>query len=220
MVAQTRSSSNFAPRMSQRKKHSVTILSYCEPGGKGTGAYVVTPETGGKGTGAYVVTPLEKLHRQKKTRTRRYARPKTALKATVGTKTVSKKAAIVGRRLLKFPPFGSTVVTSSLPQASLPARSLWYSSTAEQNSYNYGAGQESHGEKLDICFALDCTSSMSSTIQSCQNNIQDLVTKLKHSEGQDVRFSLIPYRDHAVSNGFCTKVYPFTRDLDQMLAKP
>ena len=156
------------------------------------------------------------MHREKKTRTRRYARPKS-IKATVGTKTASKKA-IVGR-LLKFPPFGSTI-KSSVPRASLPARSLWYSSTAEQNSYNYGAGQESHGEKLDICFALDCTSSMGSTIQSCQKSIHDLVTKLKHSEGQDVRFSLIPYRDHAVSNGFCTKVYPFTRDLDQMLAKP
>jgi hypothetical protein len=215
MVAQTRSSFRLdtAPRMSQRKKHSVSLLSYCKPGGKGTGAYVVAPEPGGKGIGAYVVSPLKKLHRQKKTRTRRYARPKTA----------SKKA-IVGR-LLKFPPFGSTItssvlLTSSVPRASLPARSLWYSSTAEQNSYNYGAGQESHGEKLDICFALDCTSSMGSTIQSCQKNIHDLVTKLKHSEGQDVRFSLIPYRDHAVSNGFCTKVYPFTRDLDQMLAKP
>lgn len=34
---------------------------------------------------------------------------------------------------------------------------------------------------------------------------------------QDVRFSLIPYRDHALSNTYCTKVYPFTRDLKQML---
>jgi hypothetical protein len=59
---------------------------------------------------------------------------------------------------------------------------------------------------------------MGSTIAACQKNIADLVSQLKRSEGQDVRFSLIPYRDHRSSNGYCTKVYPFTRDVDQMLS--
>eukprot|EP00604_Paraphysomonas_vestita_P002455 CAMPEP_0174818232 /NCGR_PEP_ID=MMETSP1107-20130205/872_1 /TAXON_ID=36770 /ORGANISM="Paraphysomonas vestita, Strain GFlagA" /LENGTH=349 /DNA_ID=CAMNT_0016029811 /DNA_START=689 /DNA_END=1738 /DNA_ORIENTATION=+ len=44
-----------------------------------------------------------------------------------------------------------------------------------------------------------------------------MVNTIIASEGQDIRFCLIPYRDHHLSEQYCTKVYPFTRDTTQML---
>ena len=84
--------------------------------------------------------------------------------------------------------------------------------------YNYGIEPVlgSRFGKLDIVFALDCTGSMRSSIVSCQKNIVDIVQQLTLSDGQDVRFALIPYRDHHTHQPWCTKVYPFTRDIGQM----
>jgi hypothetical protein len=59
---------------------------------------------------------------------------------------------------------------------------------------------------------------MSSVIRACQDSIVSLADSLTGAEGQDVRFCLIPYRDHDASEEYCTRVYPFTRDAKQMHA--
>jgi hypothetical protein len=59
---------------------------------------------------------------------------------------------------------------------------------------------------------------MSSVIQACQTSIVSLAESLTRAEGQDVRFCLIAYRDHTPSEAFCTRVYPFTRDVKQIQA--
>lgn len=84
--------------------------------------------------------------------------------------------------------------------------------------YNYGCKPVSVSRlgKLDVVFALYCTGSMCRTIKECQKNIADIVNHLTNSDGQDVRFALIPYRDHNLGMEYCSKVYPFTRDVGQM----
>ncbi len=82
--------------------------------------------------------------------------------------------------------------------------------------YNYGSAPTGAEAELDLVFALDCTASMGSTIAACKRDIQALATALRSQRGLDVRFALVPYRDHGVTEEFCTKVYPFTRDLEQM----
>jgi hypothetical protein len=84
--------------------------------------------------------------------------------------------------------------------------------------YSYGEPIGDATGKLDLVFCLDCTGSMSSVIRACQDSIVSLAESLTRAEGQDVRFCLIPYRDHAASEEFCTRVYPFTRDVKQMQA--
>lgn len=83
-------------------------------------------------------------------------------------------------------------------------------------SYSYGTEVTSDMNQLDLVFCLDCTGSMGSEIQSCKTSIVSLANTIITSEGQDVRLSLIPYRDHQIGEDYCTKVYPFTRDSNQM----
>jgi len=83
--------------------------------------------------------------------------------------------------------------------------------------YSYGnAPKTSAAGALDLVFCLDATASMGSTIAACQKDIIELTTQLRDRDGLDVRFALIPYRDHSPGEEYCTKVYPFTRDQKQM----
>ena len=52
---------------------------------------------------------------------------------------------------------------------------------------------------IDICFVMDCTSSMSNLINACQEKVIAIAEKLKHSIGQkgieaNVRMAFIGYR--------------------------
>jgi hypothetical protein len=89
----------------------------------------------------------------------------------------------------------------------------------ELKGYRYGEAPKASGSAggaLDLVFCLDCTGSMGSTIAACQKDIIELTTQLRDRAGLDVRFALIPYRDHGTGEEYCTKVYPFTRDQAQM----
>jgi hypothetical protein len=104
---------------------------------------------------------------------------------------------------------GSGVHNAIIP----PARSA--RTEVDLTDYNYGV-ETSNPKQLDLVFCLDCTSSMGSVIRSCQDSIMSLANTIIMSEGQDVRISFIPYRDHNMNEEYCTKVYPFTRDIAQM----
>jgi len=71
--------------------------------------------------------------------------------------------------------------------------------------------------QLDLVFTLDCTGSMGSYIQSAKKNIETIVAKLEQSEGYDLRFALVAYRDHPPQDQtYVTKPFAFTSDLSQM----
>jgi hypothetical protein len=64
----------------------------------------------------------------------------------------------------------------------------------------------------------DTTGSMSSVLRACQDSIVSLAKTISAQDSQDIQFALIPYRDHMKSEDYCTQLFPFTRDLSQMLA--
>lgn len=71
--------------------------------------------------------------------------------------------------------------------------------------------------QLDLVFTMDCTGSMGSYIHAAKKNIQAIVVKLVQSEGYDLRFGLIAYRDHPPQDQtYITKTFPFTSDIEQM----
>lgn len=120
--------------------------------------------------------------------------------------------------------FGSGIVTPVAAVArKTPTMEFMEARTdVDLAGYKYGDEPEagSSSGMLDIVFMLDCTGSMGSTIEACKQNTIELVNKLRSEDQQDVRFCLVPYRDHQKNRGneYVTKVYPFTRDSDQILA--
>jgi len=64
---------------------------------------------------------------------------------------------------------------------------------------------------LDMVFISDCTSSMSSYIQSAKDSIVDIVNQIVASEKVNVRFGLVEYRDHPPEDStFVTRTSHFT----------
>lgn len=53
-----------------------------------------------------------------------------------------------------------------------------------------------HLLKTDLAFAMDCTGSMASYIESAKNNIRAIVEEIVRSEKSDIRLALVEYRDH------------------------
>ncbi|WAR18282.1 VWKA-like protein [Mya arenaria] len=65
--------------------------------------------------------------------------------------------------------------------------------------------------KLDLAFAMDCTGSMGSYINSARENIRKIVEEIVASEKSDVRLALVNYRDHPPQDStFVTQVHDFT----------
>jgi len=172
---------------------------------------------------SYLLTSVGvKKGKKKKAKVPRVQKPKKKAplpkrsRFAVKGKVVAKKKSRKGSKEGPTFSFGPGFSLGSTKRKMLPARS-----EISLSGYSYGSAPPSSAKKsgeLDVCFALDCTGSMSSTIAACQKCIKDLVNQLQNSDGQDVRFALIPYRDHEQANDFCTKVYPFTRDIRQMLS--
>ncbi|UJR16645.1 hypothetical protein I4U23_003545 [Adineta vaga] len=70
---------------------------------------------------------------------------------------------------------------------------------------------------LDLAFAMDCTGSMSSYIESARNNIRSIVEDIVRSEKSDIRLALVEYRDHPPQDTtFVTRVHNFTNDVNEM----
>ena len=73
------------------------------------------------------------------------------------------------------------------------------------------------GEKLDLAFAMDCTGSMGSYINSAKENIENIVQKISTSGISSIQFGLVEYRDHPPQeNSFVTKKHNFTSDVSTM----
>jgi hypothetical protein len=159
-------------------------------------------------------TKKETPGKSKKTKTV----PKKGKTATTKAKTTAKRSRGGKAASASAPsPFASAFpVAFSAPPMAIP-RSIACRTDVDLSDYNYGVENTAAPSQLDLVFVLDCTASMGSTIRSCQDSIVSMVNTIIASEGQDVRLSLIPYRDHHMGEQYCTKVYPFTRDTAQML---
>ena len=75
-----------------------------------------------------------------------------------------------------------------------------------------------HDSKLlDLAFAMDCTGSMGSYINSARDNIRKIVEQIVASEKSDVRLALVEYRDHPPQDRtFVTRAHDFTRSAKTM----
>jgi Mg-chelatase subunit ChlD len=71
--------------------------------------------------------------------------------------------------------------------------------------------------QLDLVFTMDCTGSMGEYIHAAKKNIEAIVERLVQSEGYDLRFALVAYRDHPPQDQtFVTKTFGFTSELTIM----
>ncbi|XP_048735269.1 uncharacterized protein LOC125650791 [Ostrea edulis] len=70
---------------------------------------------------------------------------------------------------------------------------------------------------LDLVFAMDCTGSMSSYINTARDNIRNIVEGIVAAEKSDVRLALVEYRDHPPQEStFVTRVHDFTPSVGTM----
>ncbi|CAF2748459.1 unnamed protein product [Rotaria sp. Silwood2] len=70
---------------------------------------------------------------------------------------------------------------------------------------------------LDLAFAMDCTGSMGSYIESATQNIRSIVEEIVTSEKSDIHLALVEYRDHPPQEAtFVTRVHDFTSKVKEM----
>ena len=68
-----------------------------------------------------------------------------------------------------------------------------------------------NSKSLDLAFAMDCTGSMGSYIESAKTNIIQIVDKIVSSEKGDVQLAFVGYRDHPPQDTtFVTERHDFT----------
>lgn len=75
------------------------------------------------------------------------------------------------------------------------------------------------GDKLDLAFAMDCTGSMGSYIDSAKQNIENITQRISSSgtRTSSIRFGLVEYRDHPPEDSsFVTRKHDFTPHLSTM----
>ena len=75
-----------------------------------------------------------------------------------------------------------------------------------------------HNDKeLDICFTLDVTGSMGRYIHEARDNIRMVMDRLQQTEGYNLRFGLVVYRDHPPQDmSFVSKAFAFTTEAEVM----
>ncbi|XP_033727802.1 LOW QUALITY PROTEIN: uncharacterized protein LOC117317113 [Pecten maximus] len=70
---------------------------------------------------------------------------------------------------------------------------------------------------LDLAFAMDCTGSMGSYIDTARTNIRTIVKQIVSSEKSDVHLALVEYRDHPPQDhSFVTRPHDFTASVSTM----
>lgn len=73
------------------------------------------------------------------------------------------------------------------------------------------------GDKLDLAFAMDCTSSMRRYIDSAKENVEEILQRISSSGTSNIRFGLVEYRDHPPQeSSFVTQKHDFTPNLSTM----
>jgi len=72
-------------------------------------------------------------------------------------------------------------------------------------------------KELDLVFALDCTGSMGRYISAAKEGIEGIAAALGQTEGYDLRFGLVAYRDHPPQDStYVTRAFGFTDSLEVM----
>ena len=61
---------------------------------------------------------------------------------------------------------------------------------------DFGLINQVNEMRLDLAFAMDCTSSMGSYIKSATDNIRIIIDEVVSKETVTIRLALIEYRDH------------------------
>lgn len=69
---------------------------------------------------------------------------------------------------------------------------------------------------IEVCFCIDATGSMSSYLAQTKSTVVSLISKIEekvHSEGIELRFAVVTYRDHPPQDStYVTKIQDFTND--------
>lgn len=69
---------------------------------------------------------------------------------------------------------------------------------------------------IEVCFCIDATGSMSSYLAQAKSTVVSLISKIEekvHSEGIELRFAVVTYRDHPPQEStYVTKIKDFTND--------
>jgi hypothetical protein len=69
---------------------------------------------------------------------------------------------------------------------------------------------------IEVCFCIDATGSMSSPLAQAKSAVVSLISKIEekvHSEGIELRFAVVTYRDHPPQDStYVTKIQDFTND--------
>ena len=69
---------------------------------------------------------------------------------------------------------------------------------------------------IDVCFCVDATGSMSRYITQVKSTIESIVHNIENkvrTEGLNLRFAIVAYRDHPPQNNtYVTKILDFTDD--------
>lgn len=69
---------------------------------------------------------------------------------------------------------------------------------------------------IEVCFCIDATGSMSSYLAQAKSTVVSLISKIEekvHSEGIELRFAVVTYRDHPPQDStYVTKIQDFTND--------
>ena len=71
------------------------------------------------------------------------------------------------------------------------------------------------GSDLDLMFIMDCTSSMSSWISACQQEIMKIVNKIKDENDCKIRISFVGYTDFDQKGEDLYSILDFTEDVDK-----
>jgi hypothetical protein len=71
------------------------------------------------------------------------------------------------------------------------------------------------GGDLDLMFIMDCTSSMSSWISACQQEIMKIVNKIKDENDCKIRISFVGYTDFDQKGEDLYSILDFTEDIDK-----
>jgi hypothetical protein len=70
------------------------------------------------------------------------------------------------------------------------------------------------GNTLDMMFIIDCTSSMSSWIDACKQEIKSIIDSVRNQHfNMKIRVSIVGYRDHCDGDRI-SEIFAFSEDIE------
>ena len=145
-----------------------------------------------------------------------HLQPSSMTKASTARRaTVATMGARFSRATRTTPPT-PTPLTPTPPALVVATPIVIGSEVKPQEGVATGHGKELL-QQLDLVFTMDCTGSMGKYIRAAKSNIEAIAAKLVNSEGYDLRFALVAYRDHPPQDQtYVTKTFAFTNCVEQM----